>query len=65
LDLRLLLPADATEELLLNLLEREQLHIDELCRQTELPTATVSVVWGMLELKGLARNLANMVYGAA
>jgi len=37
-------------------------HIDEVCRNSGLPIATVSSVLAMLELKGLVRQMGPMSY---
>ena len=63
LDMRELLPTDATEGRVLLLLVDGPLHIDDLCRQTELPASTISGTLIMLELKGRVRNLGGMTYG--
>ncbi len=64
LDMRELLPADPTEARLLELLENEPRHVDDLCRLADMPAATVTSTLMMLELKGLVRHLGNMTYGA-
>ncbi len=63
MDLRELLPADATEARLLELLAGEPRHVDDLCRETDMGAAAVSSTLIMLELKGLVRNFGNMTYG--
>jgi DNA processing protein len=65
MDMRALLPADATEARLLELLAGEPRHVDDLCRDADLSAAAVSSTLIMLELKGLVRNLGNMTYGRA
>lgn len=55
-------PANETEQSLLDLLTHDPLHIDEIVRLTGLPTATVSSTLTILELKGLARTTGNMLY---
>lgn len=62
LDMRDLLPLDPVEGRLLDLLAGDARHIDDLCRESGLPTAQVSSALAMLELKGLARNLGGMHY---
>lgn len=58
------LPADPTEASLLKVLAEagEPQHIDELCRATTLPAATVSGTLVMLELKGQVRLVGPMTY---
>ncbi|HKD74160.1 MAG TPA: DNA-processing protein DprA, partial [Ktedonobacterales bacterium] len=65
MDMRALLPADATEARLLELLADEPRYVDDLCRDADLSAAVVSSTLIMLELKGLVRNLGNMTYGRA
>ncbi|HEV7126745.1 MAG TPA: DNA-processing protein DprA, partial [Ktedonobacterales bacterium] len=64
MELREVLPENATEGRLLDLLAAsgEPLHADELCRASGLPIAEVSSTLVMLELKGLVRQLAPMTY---
>ena len=65
MDMRALLPADATEARLLELLADEPRYVDDLYRDADLSAAVVSSTLIMLELKGLVRNLGNMTYGRA
>jgi DNA processing protein len=67
LELRELLPENATEGQLLELLAAsgEPLHADELCRASGRPIAEVTGTLVMLELKGLVRQLAPMTYARA
>jgi DNA processing protein len=57
--------ADETEALLLQHLRAEPVHIDEVCRLSRLPIATVSSTLAMLELKGVVRQLGGMNYARA
>jgi DNA processing protein len=54
-----------TERQLLKILRQagEPLHIDEVCRDTQLPTSEVSSLLVMLELKGLVQGMGGMRYG--
>ncbi len=54
--------ATDTEAALLRHISREPAHIDEVCRNSGLPIATVSSVLAMLELKGLVRQMGPMSY---
>ncbi|MHB1133136.1 MAG: DNA-processing protein DprA [Chloroflexota bacterium] len=54
--------ANPTEAALLSVLTREPLHVDELCRQADLPTQEVLSALAMLELKGAVRQLGGMHY---
>ncbi len=58
------LPASGVEATLLSLLTAasEPLHIDELCRASRLPASEVTSTLMMMELKGLARQVAPMTY---
>ena len=51
-----------TEALLLKQLSAEPTHIDEVCRSSELPVATVSGTLAMMELKGLVKQTGTMNY---
>ncbi len=65
LEMRDLVPADANESLLLQCLSPEPTHIDEVCRHSRLPIATVSSTLAMMELKGMVRQLGGMNYTLA
>ncbi len=65
LEMRELTPADETESLLLKHLHNEPIHIDEVCRRSQLPIATVSSTLAMMELKGMVRQLGGMNYTLA
>lgn len=67
MELMELLPEDETEAALLAQLGAagEGLHVDELCRATGLPAATVSGTLVMLELKGQVRLVGPMTYARA
>jgi len=51
-----------TESQLLGYLSREAIHIDDVCRNSGLPIATVSSILAVLELKGLAKQVGSMSY---
>ena len=57
-----LLPATETESLLIKQLSAEPSHIDEVCRKSGLPAATVSSTLAMMELKGLVKQVGTMNY---
>ncbi len=61
---RLTLPQDPMERLLWEHLQ-EPLHIDDLCARTGLPSAQVSALLVLMELKGWVRQVGQMVYVAA
>jgi DNA processing protein len=56
------MPASDTEALLLKQLGREPTHIDEVCRASGLPVATVSSTLAVMELKGLVKQVGTMSY---
>lgn len=61
---RLVLPADATEALLLEALSLEPRHVDEIRNQTALPIEKVSATLALMELKGMVRRVGGMNYVA-
>jgi DNA processing protein len=61
-EVRQAVPADATEAALLEALNAEPLHIDEIRAQLELPVEKISAALTMLELKGLVRQVGGMNY---
>jgi DNA processing protein len=61
---RSVLPVDATEAALLNLLKNEPLHVDEIQAQSGLAVEKVSAALALLELKGLVRQVGGMNYVA-
>ncbi len=62
IEMREILPESATESVLLKQLSAEPSHIDEVCRRSGLPAATVSGTLAMMELKGLVRQIGTMNY---
>ena len=62
MEMREVLPESATESVLLKELSAEPSHIDEVCRRSGLPAATVSGTLAMMELKGLVRQVGTMNY---
>lgn len=56
------MPANSGEENLLQILEREPLHLDELVRISGSKTGDVSARLTIMEMKGLVRNLGQGVY---
>ncbi len=61
---RKILPADAVEAKLLEVLGQEPLHVDDLRSQTGLPVERISAALVMMELKGLVRQVGSMNYVA-
>ena len=62
LEMKEIIPPTDTEAQLLRYLSKEATHIDEICRHSGLPIATVSSTLTMLELKGLAKQVGGMNY---
>jgi DNA processing protein len=62
LEMKELVPTTATEDQLLKQLGAEPVHIDEVCRGSGLPVATVSSNLAIMELKGLVRQVSVMNY---
>jgi DNA processing protein len=62
MEMRELLPETETESLLISQLSGEPSHIDEVCRKSGLPAATVSSTLAMMELKGLVKQVGTMNY---
>jgi DNA processing protein len=62
---RLMLPGDATEAKLFELLSQQPIHVDELGAKAEMPIDQVSSTLALMELKGLVRQVGGMNYVAA
>ncbi len=62
IEVKEVIPASDTESLLLKQLSAEPTHIDEVCRSSGLPIATVSSTLAMMELKGMVRQVGTMNY---
>lgn len=62
LEMKELVPTNATEDQLLKQLSTEPVHIDEVCRSSGLPVATVSSNLAIMELKGLVKQVSTMNY---
>ncbi|MGQ9572174.1 MAG: DNA-processing protein DprA [Dehalococcoidia bacterium] len=62
LEMKELVPATDTEQLLLRHISTEPIHIDEVRRRSGLPIAAVSSALAMLELKGLVRQMGPMSF---
>ncbi|MCO5199100.1 MAG: DNA-processing protein DprA [Anaerolineae bacterium] len=59
---QLFMPESAEEALLLRHLMDEPTHVDELSRQSGLPTALVSSTLTLMELKGMVQQVGGMKY---
>ncbi len=62
LELKEPVAATDTEAQLLGHISKEAIHVDDLCRSSGLPVATVTGTLAILELKGLVRPLGSMNY---
>jgi len=62
IEMREILPESENESVLLKQLSAEPSHIDEVCRKSGLPAATVSGTLAMMELKGLVKQVGTMNY---
>jgi len=62
IEMKEIIPASDTEYILMKQLSAEPAHIDEICRNSSLPTATVSSTLAMMELKGLVKQVGIMNY---
>jgi DNA processing protein len=61
---RIVLPADAVEASLLQVLALEPLHVDEIQALANLPIEQVTATLTLMELKGMVRQLGGMRYQA-
>lgn len=59
---RSVLPADATEKKLLQVLGCEPVHVDDIRARAEMPIEKVSAALVMMELKGMVRQVGGMNY---
>jgi DNA processing protein len=59
---RAVVPETESEARLLQYLSLEPVHVDELCRQAELPIAQVTSNLALMELKGMVRQVGGMNY---
>jgi DNA processing protein len=62
---RLVLPGNATEAKLFELLSQEPVHVNDLGALAEIPIEQVSSTLALMELKGLVRQVGGMNYVAA
>ncbi len=62
LEMKELLPTDATESLILKSVTAEPKHIDEICRQSSIAPSVVSSTLSMMELKGIVKQIGGMNY---
>ena len=56
------LPSSKEEEKLLNILNSQPMHVDEIARESKMGVNDVSAKLTMMELKGLVRNMSGGIY---
>jgi DNA processing protein len=61
---RVILPTDALEAQLYEVIGNEPLHVDEIRAQTDLPIEQVTSTLALMELKGMVRQVGGMHYVA-
>ena len=61
-EMQSVLPENAEEQTLLGLLSHEPQHVDELIRESGLPTMTVRATLTMMEPKGMIRSVGGMQF---
>jgi len=62
LEMKEIIPSSDTEALLMKNLGAEPIHIDEICRTSDMPMAVVSSTLAMMELKGMVKQIGIMNY---
>ncbi len=62
LEMKELVSVNETESRLLKELTTEPIHIDEVCRRSGLPMATVSSTLAIMEIKGMVKQVGGMNY---
>ncbi|HCU57503.1 MAG TPA: DNA-protecting protein DprA [Anaerolineaceae bacterium] len=58
------LPADTTEAKILQVLDYEPIHVDEICHAAGMAVETVTAALTMMELKGMVQHVGGMRYTA-
>ena len=61
---RMILPSNAVEARLYEIIGREPMHVDEIRAQSKLPISEVSSTLALMELKGIVRQVGGMQYVA-
>jgi DNA processing protein len=61
---RQVLPSDTTEARILQVMDFEPIHVDEICNEVGLPVEKVSAALTMMELKGMVQHVGGMRYAA-
>jgi DNA processing protein len=62
IEMQELVPATDTEATVLRHISKEAVHINEVCRESGLPAATVSSLLAMMELKGMVKQMGPATY---
>ncbi len=65
IEMQAILPDNDEERALLALLNHEPRHIDDLIRESDLPTMTVTSTLMMMELKGMIKQVGSMQFVVA
>ena len=63
-EVRKAVPSDATEAALLEMLDLEPLHVDDIRAQSGISIESIAAVLTMMELKGMVRQVGGMNYAA-
>lgn len=63
-DARQVLPANTTEAKILQVMDYEPIHVDDICNKVDLPVEKVSAALTMMELKGMVQHVGGMRYAA-
>ena len=61
-EMQAVLPDNDEERVLLKLLSHEPCHVDDLIRESGLPTTTVTATLMMMELKGMVKQMGGMQF---
>ena len=61
-EMQAVLPDNAEERTLLALLSHDPRHVDELIRESGMPTMMVTATLTMMELKGMIRQMGSMQF---
>jgi DNA processing protein len=62
IEMQELVPATDTEAEVLRHISKEAVHIDDVCRESGLPAATVGSLLAMMELKGMVKQMGPAAY---
>ena len=56
------IPASPTEAIILQYITHEPIHIDMLIKKTDMQSAEVTSTLTLMEMKGMVKNIGNMMY---